>query len=173
MQKYGKYGRLADWLNSDPVAAVLEEKIDEWAFSETALLRWQTGRHRPALQYQLSLADLVGVDFAAIRDLMKLPCTPVQSWLVREVTRFGGVTKLCQKADSGEISESTIRKYLEGVASPSMESCSLICRLISRANPDYPLEERQKQIHDLILVARASKPRGNIGRPRKKPTATA
>jgi hypothetical protein len=149
------YANFAEWLSTSPVAETLEAKRDQWAFAESTLLRWHTGDSRPKIEYQLNLAALTGVKFAFVRGLLGLPCTPAQSWLVAEIIPHGGVSAIYQKAETGEISPSLIYKYLDGYAVPSMESCALICNLIARINPAYPVADKRDQVYNLILAMRS------------------
>jgi hypothetical protein len=149
------YANFAEWLCSSPVTETLEAKRDQWAFAESTLLRWHTGDSRPKIEYQLNLAALTGVKFAFVRGLLGLPCTPAQSWLVAEIIPYGGVSAIHQKAESGEISVSLIYKYLDGYAIPSMESCALICELIARINPAYPVADKREQIYSLLIAMRS------------------
>jgi hypothetical protein len=149
------YANFAEWLSTSPVAETLEAKRDEWAFAESTLLRWHTGDSRPKIEYQLNLAALTGVKFAFVRGLLGLPCTPAQSWLVAEIIPHGGVSAILQKAEEGDISPSLLHKYLDGYAVPSMERCAVICELIARVNPTYPVADKREQIYNLILAMRS------------------
>lgn len=149
------YSNFAEWLSTSPVTETLQAKRDQWSFAQSSLDRWLTGESRPTIEHQLQLAAITGVKFAFVRGLLALPCTPAQSWLVAEIIPCGGIPAIIQKAESGEISPSLLRKYLDGDAVPSMERCALICELIARINPAYPVADKREQIYNLILAMRS------------------
>lgn len=135
----------------------------------TAVARWLSGLSDPSVEYQVKIADTLGVSFEDIREILGLKHTKFGEYLIRRICQYSDncqIVSFCLEAD---LDRSRVNNWVQCKALPAFwmhdETVDKIAAWLASKGDKRPINKIKAEV-SRMMVADKGQPKS-----RKKMTA--